>query len=35
VIGTEELPDGVNIPPVISGNTMLVLTEDGFLIAYR
>lgn len=35
VIGTEELPDGVSIPPVISGNTMLLLTEDGFLIAYR
>lgn len=35
VISTEELPDGVNIPPVISSDTMLLLTEDGFLIAYR
>jgi outer membrane protein assembly factor BamB len=35
VLATEEMPDGISIPPVISGNTMLVLTEDGFLIAYR
>ena len=35
VISTEELPDGVDIPPIISGDTMLILTQDGFLIAYR
>ena len=35
VISSEELPDGVNISPIISGDTMLLLTEDGFLIAYR
>lgn len=31
----EELPDAVTILPVISGNTMILLTENGDLIAYR
>ena len=35
VIKTADLPDGVTIPPVISGDTMIVLTEAGNLIAYR
>jgi outer membrane protein assembly factor BamB len=35
VLSTDELPDGVSIPPVISGDTMIVLTEAGNLIAYR
>jgi outer membrane protein assembly factor BamB len=35
VVKTAELPDGVSIPPVISGDTMIVLTEAGNLIAYR
>jgi outer membrane protein assembly factor BamB len=35
VLSTQELPDGVNIPPVISGDTMILLTEAGNLIAYR
>lgn len=35
VLSTDELPDGVSIAPVISGDTMIVLTEAGNLIAYR
>ena len=35
VLSTNELPDGVSIAPVISGDTMIVLTEAGNLIAYR
>jgi outer membrane protein assembly factor BamB len=34
-IKTDQLPDGVSIPPVISGDTMIVLTEEGNLVAYR
>jgi outer membrane protein assembly factor BamB len=32
---TEELPDAVSIPPIISGDTMILLTENGDLMAYR
>jgi len=35
VISTEELPDGVSISPIISGDTMILLTENGDLLAYR
>lgn len=30
-----ELPDAVNVQPVVANNTLFVLTEDGDLIAYR
>lgn len=35
VIKTDELPDAVSIPPIISGDTMILLTENGDLLAYR
>jgi outer membrane protein assembly factor BamB len=35
VLREEELPDAVTIAPVISGDTMILLTENGDLIAYR
>jgi outer membrane protein assembly factor BamB len=35
VISQEELPDGVTIAPVVSGDTMVLLTEIGDLIAFR
>jgi outer membrane protein assembly factor BamB len=35
VLQQEELPDGVSISPIISGETMIILTETGELLAYR
>lgn len=35
LIKSEELPDAVSIPPIISGDTMILLTENGDLMAYR
>jgi outer membrane protein assembly factor BamB len=35
VMGTEELPDGVTIPPVVADKTLLFVTVEGELIAYR
>ena len=35
VLQSEELPDGVSISPIISGETMVILTENGDLLAYR
>jgi outer membrane protein assembly factor BamB len=35
IVSKEELPDTVSIPPVISGDTMILLTETGELLAYR
>jgi outer membrane protein assembly factor BamB len=35
IIKEEELPDAVSITPVLSGDTMILATENGDLIAYR
>lgn len=35
VIRRTKLPDGANQQPVVAGNTLYILTEDGDLIAYR
>ena len=35
ILGEEELPAGVTIPPVVSGDTLLLVTEDGEMLAYR
>lgn len=35
VLGREEMPDAVNIPPVVAAGTLYFLTDDGDLIAYR
>ena len=35
VISTDDLPDGVSIQPIISGDTMVLITENGDILAYR
>ena len=34
-VGEFELPGGTEIPPVVAGGTLYVLTEDAVLVAYR
>ncbi|MBF0248323.1 MAG: PQQ-binding-like beta-propeller repeat protein [Alphaproteobacteria bacterium] len=35
ILGTEEMPDGVSVPPVIAGQTVYFLADDATLAAYR
>lgn len=35
LLGSIELPEGVNLAPVVAGGTVYFLTDDGQLIAYR
>jgi outer membrane protein assembly factor BamB len=35
LLGSEELPDGVTIPPIVADGTLLFVTKEGELIAYR
>lgn len=35
VIKTTKLSGNVMVPPVVAGNTLLILTDDGDLVAYR
>ncbi|MGE4219218.1 MAG: PQQ-binding-like beta-propeller repeat protein [Alphaproteobacteria bacterium] len=35
LLGRIELPEGVNLAPVVAGGTVYFLTDDGQLIAYR
>jgi len=35
VIGREELPDGVRIAPIIADDTLIFVTDEGELVAYR
>lgn len=34
-LGRLDLPDGVSIPPIVASNTLIFLTDNGDLIAYR
>lgn len=35
VLGTETIPDGVTVPPVVAGDSVYFLTEGARLVAYR
>jgi outer membrane protein assembly factor BamB len=35
VLGIEDAPDGVTIPPAVAGGTLYFLTDDADLVAYR
>jgi outer membrane protein assembly factor BamB len=35
ILGQEELPDGVTIAPIVADGTLLFVTKEGELIAYR
>ncbi|MFN3076481.1 MAG: PQQ-binding-like beta-propeller repeat protein [Alphaproteobacteria bacterium] len=35
ILGEEEMPAGVSIPPVVAGESLYFLTEDADLVAYR
>ncbi|MDR3440861.1 PQQ-binding-like beta-propeller repeat protein [Telmatospirillum sp.] len=35
ILGREELPDGVTIAPIVAGETVLFVTTEGDLVAYR
>jgi len=35
ILGKEELPDGVTIPPIVADETLLFVTKNGDLVAYR
>jgi outer membrane protein assembly factor BamB len=35
VLGREELPDGVRIAPIIADDTLIFVTDEGELVAYR
>jgi outer membrane protein assembly factor BamB len=35
VLGEEELPDGVSVPPIIADKSLYFLTDDADLVAYR
>lgn len=35
ILGSEEMPDGVSVPPVVAGQTVFFLADDATLAAYR
>ena len=35
VLGSEDMPDGVSVPPVVAGETVYFLSDDATLSAYR
>jgi len=35
ILGSEDMPDGVSIPPVVAGETVYFLADDATLAAYR
>ncbi|MBV9756617.1 MAG: PQQ-binding-like beta-propeller repeat protein [Alphaproteobacteria bacterium] len=35
ILGQRELPDNASVPPVVAGATLLIVTADGALTAYR
>ncbi|MCR9255133.1 MAG: PQQ-binding-like beta-propeller repeat protein [Alphaproteobacteria bacterium] len=35
ILGSLELPDGVQVPPVVAGETLFLLTDDGDVLALR
>ncbi|MCW8915100.1 MAG: PQQ-binding-like beta-propeller repeat protein [Magnetovibrio sp.] len=35
ILGSEEMPDGVSVPPVVAGETVYFLADDATLAAYR
>jgi outer membrane protein assembly factor BamB len=35
ILGQEQLPDGVTIAPIVAGETLLFVTKEGDLLAYR
>jgi len=35
ILGSEEMPDGVSVPPIVAGNTVYFLADDATLAAYR
>lgn len=35
IIGSESMPDGVSVPPVVAGDTVYFLADDATLAAYR
>jgi outer membrane protein assembly factor BamB len=35
ILGTEEMPDGVSVPPVVAGGSVYFLADDAELVVYR
>lgn len=35
ILGTEDMPDGVSVPPVVAGDTVYFLADDATLVAFR
>ncbi|MEG3618891.1 PQQ-binding-like beta-propeller repeat protein [Magnetovibrio sp. PR-2] len=35
ILGSEDMPDGVSVPPVVAGQTVYFLADDATLAAYR
>ena len=35
ILGAEEMPDKVSIPPIVANDTIYFLSDDGDLVAYR
>lgn len=35
ILGKEEMPDGVSIPPIVAANSVYILSDDAELVAYR
>lgn len=35
ILGSEDMPDGVSVPPVVAGETVYFLADDATLAAYR
>lgn len=35
ILGSEEMPDGVSVPPIVAGETVYFLADDATLAAYR
>ena len=35
ILGSENLPDGISVPPVVAGDTVYFLADDATLVAFR
>jgi len=35
ILGSEDMPDGVSVPPIVAGDTVYFLANDATLAAYR
>lgn len=35
ILGSEDMPDGVSVPPIVAGDTVYFLADDATLAAYR